>query len=159
VERIDDIDARIVTMLQARGRLKRNEMAEAVGLSVPAVSERMRKLEERGVITGYHAVVDPKRLHLDVTVFIRVSLDTSQHFDAFVEQAVAHPEVLEVHSITGEGSHMLKVRTRSTSTLERLLAQVQQWPGVRATSTSIVLSSFKETRAVSVSATTLHEPA
>lgn len=157
MDRIDDIDARIVTMLQQQGRLKRNEIAEAVGLSVPAVSERMRKLEERGVITGYHAVVSPKRLHLDVTVFIRVSVDSSQHFPAFVEKALAHPEVLEVHSITGEGSHMLKVRTRSTTTLERLLATVQQWPGVRATSSSIVLSTFKETRAVAVSATPLHD--
>lgn len=158
MDRIDDIDARIVTMLQQQGRLKRNEIAEAVGLSVPAVSERMRKLEERGVITGYHAVVSPKRLHLDVTVFIRVSVDSSQHFPAFVEKALAHPEVLEVHSITGEGSHMLKVRTRSTTTLERLLATVQQWPGVRATSSSIVLSTFKETRAVAVSATPLYDP-
>ncbi|MCA0270066.1 MAG: Lrp/AsnC family transcriptional regulator [Bacteroidetes bacterium] len=157
MERIDDIDARIVAMLQEHGRLKRNEIAEAVGLSVPAVSERMRKLEERGVITGYHAVVNSKRLHLDVTVFIRVSLDTSQHFNGFVERAMAHPEVLEVHSITGEGSHILKVRTRNTTTLERLLAQVQQWPGVRATSSSIVLSTFKETRAVPVVATTLHD--
>ncbi len=66
---------------------------------------------------------------------------------------MAHPEVLEVHSITGEGSHILKARTRNTNTLERFLSQVQQWPGVRATSTSIVLSTFKETRALPIEAT------
>ena len=156
MERLDEIDARILTLLQAQGRLKRNRIAEEVGLSVPAVSERMRKLEERGVIAGYHAVVDAKRLHLDITVFIRVGLDGSENYAAFVERAAGLDEVLEVHSITGEGSHILKVRTRSTSTLERLLSQIQQWPGVRATSSSIVLSTFKETRAVPVGPTVLH---
>ena len=155
MDRLDDTDAKIVNLLQARGRLKRNEIAEEVGLSVPSVSERMRKLEERGVIEGYHAVVDAKRLHLDITVFIRVMVDGSEHNAAFVERAQALDEVLEVHSITGEGSHILKARTRSTSTLERLLSTLQQWPGVRGTSTSIVLTTFKETRALAVGPTAL----
>ena len=74
----------------------------------------MRKLEERGVITGYHAVLDAKRLHYDITAFIRVMVDGSLHYPEFVEKAMAIPEVLEVHSITGEGSHILKIRTRNT---------------------------------------------
>ena len=147
-ERIDEIDVQILELLQAQGRIKRNRIAEAVGLSVPSVSERMRKLEERGVITGYHATVDAKRLHIDITVFIRVMVDGSEHYDAFVDRAIETEEVQEVHSITGEGSHILKVRTRSTTSLERLLSRVQSWPGVRGTSTSIVLSTFKETRQV-----------
>ena len=64
-------------------------------------------------------------------------------------------EVQEVHSITGEGSHMLKVRTRNTTTLERLLSKIQSWPGIHGTSTSIVLSTFKETRDVPLQPTTL----
>lgn len=126
--------------------MKRNRIAEEVGLSVPSVSERMRKLEERGVITGYHAVVDAKRLHIDITAFIRVMVDRSEHYEAFVDRALALDEVLEVHSVTGEGSHIMKVRTRNTTSLERLLSQVQAWPGVHGSSTSIVLSTFKETR-------------
>jgi Lrp/AsnC family leucine-responsive transcriptional regulator len=147
---IDDIDAQILDLLQADGRMQRNTIAEHVGLSVSAVSERMRKLEERGLITGYHAVVDAKRLHLDITAFIRVSVDGSEHYPALLDVATALDEVLEVHSITGEGSHILKVRTRNTTTLERLLSRLQALPGVSGTGTSLVLSTFKETRQVPV---------
>ncbi len=146
MERIDDIDVKILTLLQEHGRMKRNRIAEEVGLSVPSVSERMRKLEERGVITGYHAVLDAKRLHLDITAFIRVMVDGSEYYGEVVQRAMALDEVLEVHSITGEGSHILKIRTRNTTTLERLLSKIQAWPGVHGSSTSIVLSTFKETR-------------
>lgn len=155
MERIDEIDVKILGLLQANGRMKRNRIAEEVGLSVPSVSERMRKLEERGVITGYYAVLDPKRLHIDITAFIRVMVDGSNRYPDFVKQACALDEVQEVHSITGEGSHILKVRTRDTTSLERLLSQLQSWPGVHGTTTSIVLSSFKETREIATNPTTL----
>lgn len=147
-ERIDEIDATILELLQENGRMKRNAIAEIVGLSVPSVSERMRKLEERGVITGYHASVDAKRLHRDITAFIRVTVDGSAHYPAFVAEVSSLPEVLEVHSITGEGSHIIKIRTKNTTTLERLLSRLQSITGVHGTSTSIVLSTFKETRTV-----------
>ena len=148
MDRIDDIDAKILELLQTNGRMKRNAIAEVVGLSVPSVSERMRKLEERGVITGYHAILDAKRMHMDITAFIRVMVDGSTHYPEFVSAAMEIPEVLEVHSITGEGSHILKVRTRNTTSLERLLSKVQSLPGVHGTSTSIVLTTFKETRTI-----------
>jgi Lrp/AsnC family leucine-responsive transcriptional regulator len=155
MERVDDIDAQILTLLQANGRMKRNAIAEEVGLSVPSVSERMRKLEERGVLTGYHAVVDAKRLHYDITAFIRIMVDGSNRYEQMVEEACKLTEVLEIHSVTGQGSHILKVRTRNTTTLERLLSQIQSWPGVTGTTTSIVLSTYKETRQVAVSPTEL----
>lgn len=148
MERIDDIDAKILDLLQAKGRMKRSRIAEEVGLSLPSVSERMRKLEDRGVITGYHAVVDPKRLHLDITAFIRVTVDRSSNFDDFVCSAIELEEVQEVHSVTGDGSHILRVCTKNTTSLERLLSCIQSWPGVHGTSTSIVLTSFKDTRAI-----------
>lgn len=146
--RIDEIDATILELLQNRGRMKRNAIAREVDLSVSAVSERMRKLEERGVIEGYYAVVDAKRLHLDITAFIRVNVDGSEHYTDFVDSVTALDTVQEVHSITGAGSHILKVRTRDTTALERLLARIQALDGVTGTTTSIVLSTFKETRAV-----------
>lgn len=151
MERIDEIDVRILQLLQQNGRMKRNAIAEDVGLSVPSVSERMRKLEQRGVITGYFAVVDPKRVQFDITAFIRVMVDSSHHYRDVVDRASELDEVLEVHSVTGDGSHILKIRTHNTTTLERLLSAIQAWPGVHGTSTSIVLSTFKETQAVPVS--------
>ena len=158
MERIDEIDAKILTLLQMRGRMKRNRIAEEVGLSVPSVSERMRKLEDRGVIIGYHAVVDAKRLHIDITAFIRVNVDSSSDYESFVDKSQALSEVLEIHSITGEGSHIIKVRTQNTTSLEKLLAKIQSWPSVHGTSTSIVLSTYKETREVEVVPTSLLQP-
>ena len=146
MERIDEIDAQILNLLQMNGRMKRNRIAEEVGLSLPSVSERMRKLEERGVIQGYYAVVDHKRLRMDITAFILINVDGKENYDEFVRLASENESILEVHLITGQGSHLLKVRTRDTTSLEHFLLELQSWPGVHGTSTSIVLSSYKETR-------------
>lgn len=148
MDRIDAIDARILTILQADGRAKRKDIAEAVGLSLPSVSDRMRKLEDRGVVTGYHAVLDPKRLHHDVTALVTIVSAGSEHYAAFVAAVSAMDEVLELHSVTGEGSHALKVRVRNTTALEALLGRLQALPGVRGTRTSLVLTTLKETRAL-----------
>ncbi len=148
MERIDATDVQILTLLQADGRVKRKDIAEAVGLSLPSVSDRMRKLEERGVVTGYHAVLDAKRLHRDITAFVAVTSDGSDHYAEFVSAVCAMDEVLELHAVTGDGSHMLKVRVRNTTALEALLGRLQAIRGVRGTRTSLVLSTQKETRAL-----------
>jgi len=146
--RIDEIDAKILHLLQRDGRMQRSDVAEEVDLSISAVSERMRKLEERGVIQGYTAVVDAKRLRLDITAFIRVSVDGSEHYPDFVDQVEEMDQVLELHSITGAGSHLMKVRIPDTTALERFLSEIQAISGVTKTTTSIVLSTFEETRTV-----------
>jgi Lrp/AsnC family transcriptional regulator, leucine-responsive regulatory protein len=148
--RLDDIDIRLLEMLQEHGRTSQHDLAQAVGLSSPAVAERLRKLEERGIIRQFTVLVDPRRVGRDVTAFIFVGINGSQYYPAFRAQVAAHPEVLECHSITGQGSHLLKIRTDSTSTLEGLLAEIQAWPGVQWTTTSIVLSTIKETSALSL---------
>jgi Lrp/AsnC family leucine-responsive transcriptional regulator len=124
--------------------MQRSDVAEEVDLSISAVSERMRKLEERGVIEEYRAVVDAKRLRLDITAFIRVSVDGSEHYPNFVDQVEEMEQVLELHSITGDGSHLMKVRTADTTALEGFLSDIQAISGVSKTTTSIVLSTFKE---------------
>lgn len=146
--KLDDIDLKILGLLQVDGRTSQHDLAEAVGLSSPATGERVRKLLDRGVIRRFAAVLEPKKLGQDVTAFISVGIDGSQHYPDFVDHARTHPEILECHAITGSGSHMLKIRTESTSTLERLLAQIQSWPGVTWTTTSVVLSVAKETLVV-----------
>ena len=148
--RVDDIDAQLLNRLQREGRASRTALAEAVGLSVPAVSERLRKLEERGVLTGHHATADAKRLGFDITAFIRVGVRGSEHYPNFLDTVTALDAVLEVHSVTGDGSHILKVRTENTTGLERLLSRIQKIEGVRSTTSSIVLSTFKETRTLPV---------
>lgn len=137
-------------MLQEHGRTSQHDLAVAVGLSSPAVGERVRKLEERGIIRGFTAVLDPKLLGKDVSAIIFTGMAGSQYYPEFRRRATEHPEILECHSITGQGSHALKIRTDSTSTLEELLAEIQSWPGVQWTTTSIVLSTIKETAALGI---------
>jgi Lrp/AsnC family transcriptional regulator, leucine-responsive regulatory protein len=143
--RFDRVDLQLLDLLQENARTSQHDLGVAVGLSSPAVAERLRKLEERGALRGYTAVLDPRTLGRDVTAFIAVGISGSQHYPGFLERVAAHAEVLECHSVTGQGSHLLKVRTLSTSTLESLLAEIQAWPGVQFTTTSIVLSTLKET--------------
>ncbi|HTY57320.1 MAG TPA: Lrp/AsnC family transcriptional regulator [Bacteroidota bacterium] len=150
---LDDIDATIMDLLQKKGRTRRNDLAEAVGLSLPSVSERLRKLEENGYITGYHATVDPRKLGKDICAFIFVTVDSSKHYPGFLEHAHANDEILECHAITGEGSHLLKVRTANTASLEKLLAKIQAWSGVLNTRTNLVLSTTKETMRIRVEPT------
>lgn len=146
--RFDEIDLTLLQFLQKHGRMKRNQLAEEVNLSVPTISERMRKLEEAGVISGYHAVLNARKVGLEVTAFIFLSSESSKFYPEIIEKAVAEAEILECHAITGDGSHVLKVRTKSTATLEKLLSRIQSWPGVVRTRTDIVLSSHKETTEV-----------
>ncbi len=150
---IDDIDAKILEILQRSGRTRRNDLAEKVGLSLPSVSDRLRKLEENGIITGYYATVDPRKLGRDITAFIFVTSDSSKHYGQLVEHAASLDEILECHAITGEGSHLLKVRTANTASLERLLGKIQAWPGVLSTRTNLVLSTSKETMRIKIEAT------
>jgi Lrp/AsnC family leucine-responsive transcriptional regulator len=145
VEKLDAIDLQILEVLQAQGRTKRNELADTVKLSIPAVSERLRKLEDRGIIRGFNAVIEARKVGLEVTAFVFVMAESSTFYTEIIKRAAAQEEILECHAITGEGSHILKARTRSTATLEKLLSQIQSWPGVKNTRTSIVLSSPKET--------------
>lgn len=147
---LDDIDIQILNHLQENGRAQRNKIAELVGLSVPSVSERMRKLEERGLIESYNAILSSKSFHFDITAFIFVQVEGSEYYPSFVEMTVHEPEILECHSITGDGSHFIKVRTKNTSSFERLLSRIQAWEGVGKTRSNLVLSTFKETRSIPI---------
>jgi Lrp/AsnC family transcriptional regulator, leucine-responsive regulatory protein len=145
LNQLDDIDITILEILQKSGRTRRNDLAQAVDLSIPSVSDRLRKLEENGIITGFFASVDPKKVGKDITAFISVNVDSSKHYNTFIEHAKLTDEILELHSVTGSGTHLLKIRTENTSSLEKLLSKIQAWSGVVNTTTSIVLTSIKET--------------
>lgn len=142
---LDEIDIKMLKHLQKDGRSQRNKLAEIVHLSVPSVSERMRKLEEKNLITEYRAILDGKQFKFDITAFVFVEVDSSDNYPKFVEKAVEEPEILECHSITGDGSHILKIRTENTASFEKLLSRIQSWDGVSKSRSNVVLSSFKET--------------
>lgn len=141
---MDEKDKLILSLLQKNGRMTASEMAGKVDLSVPAVTERIRKLTEGSVLKEFRAVVDAKKVGYDVTAYILLDMSSSDSYGNMVDHAQDNDEVLECHSITGEGSHILKVRTHDTSSLESLLRDIQSWPGVIRTHTMIVMSTFKE---------------
>lgn len=147
---IDETDVKILEILQNEGRTKRNVLAEKVGLSLPAASERLKKLEESGMIAGYYARLNHHMLGKDVTAFIIATVDSSKHFPSFLEHAANAPEILECHAITGDGTHMIKVRTENTAGLEKLLAKIQSWQGITKTTTCVVLSTSKETTHIKI---------
>jgi Lrp/AsnC family leucine-responsive transcriptional regulator len=152
-QNLDKIDLLILNHLQKKGRAQRNKLAEIVDLSVPSVSERMRKLEEKDLIQGYHAELDSKQFNFDITAFVFVEVDGSDNYKSFVENATNESEVLECLSITGDGSHILKIRTENTESFEKLLSEIQSWKGVSKSRSNIVLSSFKETHNIPIDKT------
>ena len=141
---LDDKDTLILDFLQKDGRMTAKNLAEKVSLSIPATAERIKKLVEGYYIKGFHATVHPKKLGFDVTSFILVVMASSDHYEDFVYKAEESKEVLECHSVTGEGSHLLKIRTQNTSSLESLLEDIQRWSGVIRTHTMVVMTTFKE---------------
>ena len=147
---VDALDIKILNILQNKGRTKRNQIAEEVGLSIPSVSERLKKLEENGVIEGYYTKLDKKAFGYDIMAYILVVMESSKHYKTLLNKVDHIPEILECHSVLGEGSHLLKAITKNTESLEKLLGEIQSWPGVTATKTTFVLSTIKETTVLDI---------
>jgi Lrp/AsnC family transcriptional regulator, leucine-responsive regulatory protein len=143
---IDGIDRRIVSLLQENARVTQAEIAKAVGLAPSAVLERIRKLEARGVIAGYVAIVDPHVVDLRMLAFVAVRTNVVGDREYEVASKLAAiPEVLEVHHVAGEDCLLLKMRARDAEHVGALLRnQVSAVPGVSSTRTTIVLGSMKE---------------
>lgn len=142
---MDAIDHQILDLLQADARTTQQEIARKVRRSQPSVAERIRKLEEQRIITGYTAKVDARALGRDITAFVGVGIEHPKYFEGFARKVLAHPDILEAHRVAGADSYLLKVRTANTRTLDALLINyLRTIPGVTRTETTIVLSSIKE---------------
>ena len=147
---LDDLDIKILNTLQRNGRTKRNQLAEEVGLSIPSVSERLHKLEEKGILEGYYAKLNKKAFGYDITAYIIVNMESSKYYKGFITKVEKIPQILECYSILGEGSHLLKAVVKNTESLEKLLGDMQSWPGVVSTKTTYVLSVMKETNILEI---------
>lgn len=143
---IDPIDLKILSILQNSGRSRLADIAEEVELSAPAVLERVRKLEVNGVIKGYQALLDGKKVGKDITAFIGVSIGNQRDIDKFATQMLRNPDVLECHHITGDESFIMKVKSANTTSLEKLLGAIRSVEGVTRTVTRVVLSTAKESQ-------------
>jgi Lrp/AsnC family leucine-responsive transcriptional regulator len=143
-KRIDDIDWRILEELQRDGRASYSELGRRVALTAPAVAERVRRLEESGVIKGFHADVDPSRMGFPITAFVRWT-SAGPDCAALGEVAKGIPEIVECHRTTGETSYVLKILARSVEHLEELIDGLTTHG---STITSVALSSPVEHRPV-----------
>ena len=146
----DEIDSKILNRLQENGRIKRSELSAEVGLSLPSLSDRIRKLEAKGVIEGYYAKLSKKAFGYDLMALISVVMDSSKNYKKLIAHVNRHAEIVECYSVLGEGSHMLKVVVKNREALEKLLAKIQSWTGVTRTITSFVLSTIKETNKLKI---------
>ncbi|MEU0991802.1 MULTISPECIES: Lrp/AsnC family transcriptional regulator [unclassified Streptomyces] len=144
---LDETDMRILEALQQDGRASYADLARSVSMSASAVTERVRRLEESGVISGYSAVVDPERLGLGILAFVRLRYPTG-NYKPFHDLLATTPEILEAHHVTGEDCFVLKVLARSMRHLESTTGRIASLGSV---TTSVVYSSPLPSRAIAVS--------
>ncbi|WP_328631779.1 Lrp/AsnC family transcriptional regulator [Streptomyces sp. NBC_00356] len=142
---LDPTDIRILEALQRNGRASYAELARSVSMSPSAVTERVRRLEESGIITGYSAVVSPEALGLDILAFVRLRYPTG-NYKPFHDLLDTTPQIVEAHHVTGEDCFVLKVVARSMRDLEHTTGRIATLGSV---TTSIVYSSPLPSRSVS----------
>jgi Lrp/AsnC family leucine-responsive transcriptional regulator len=140
---LDQVDRDILNILQVEGRSSASYIAADIGMSIPAVTDRIKKLQESGVIMSFTALLDHRKVGLDVSAFITVISESSSHYNDVVRQANKTPEIVQCFTTTGNGSHVLLAITKNSTSLEKLLRIIQNWPGVTRTETQMVLSSYK----------------
>ena len=155
---INGIDIEIVKILQENARISNAEIARKVGLAPSAVFERIRKLEEKGVIRGYRAEIDPKALGLAQLAFTFVRSNDRPGGVVTGEKLAEIPEILEVHHVAGEDCFLVKARARDAEALGRLLRErLGAIATISSTRTTIVLESVKETAALPVNAVEMED--
>ena len=142
---MDQIDSRILDALKENGRATASEISKKVSLSIPAVAERIRKLEQSGIIQQYTVRLDQKAQGYSLMAFILVNLDCSEHTDQFRAQIVRERNVLECHHIAGPNDYLLKVLVADTDELEHFISHVlKKMKGVVSSNTFIRMSTLKE---------------
>ena len=138
---LDRVDSQLLRALQLDAKASLTALGEIVGLSAPSVMERIKKLEQAGVILGYHAHVDGRRVGLDLAAFIGVAVQDSARMADIERWGRDRAEVLECHHVTGAYTLLLKVKARNTRALEGLVNALRSMDSVRATDTMVVFST------------------
>ncbi|MCF7885402.1 MAG: Lrp/AsnC family transcriptional regulator [Candidatus Marinimicrobia bacterium] len=147
---LDAVDVKILQILQENCKTQRTKIAEEVELTIPAVSERIKKLEKTGIIEGYHAKVKPHKLGKDIIAYVHIfySQSNDYEYNHFLDSINNEEDIIECYSIAGDSSHIVKIYTKSTESLEYLLNRIQSWQGVEGTKTYVALSNFKDSTSI-----------
>ena len=141
---IDNKDRQIINILLKSGRESASGISDKLNLSVPTVIDRMKKMQELDIISGFKAVVNYKKIGLDVSALITVISESSSNFADIVAKSKETPEVVSCYATTGHGSHVMIINAKNTESLEKILRKIQSWPGVKRTETQIILSSHEK---------------
>ncbi len=145
---LDKLDRRILDLLQQNGRMSMTELADTVGLTVTPCIERVRRLERDGIITGYHARVNPSALDAGLLVFVEISMSSKSErtFEEFRREVLCVPQVLECHLVSGDFDYMVKARIKEIGQYRSLLGDILlRLPGVTQTKSCVVMEEVKET--------------
>ena len=148
---IDNIDVLILNELIKNARESASNIAERVSMSIPTVAERIKKLQDSGVIEGFYVSINNQKIGMDVSAFITIISESSSFFEGVVREADLNPNVISCYTTTGVGSHILLVKAENTISLEKLLRDIQSWPGVKRTETQLILNSYKTKNRIIVS--------
>ena len=146
---MDLIDIKILEVLQGSARASISELSKKVNLSLSAVSERLKKLENSKIISKYTVILEPKLMGKDLSVIISIGLESTSDTQSFLDFVQSEPEILECHYITGEYDYMLKVTTTNTHTLEMIMNRIKSFNGIKRTQTNVILSTTKLHHSVS----------
>jgi len=138
---IDDKDKQIIDILLESGREPASSISEKIGISVPTVTDRIKKMQDSEIISGFKAVINYKKLGYDVSALITIISESSSNYADIVEKSKKTSEVISCFATTGSGSHVMLVNAKDTDSLEKILRNIQGWPGVKRTETQIVLST------------------
>jgi Lrp/AsnC family transcriptional regulator, leucine-responsive regulatory protein len=151
--KIDQIDRLILEILQSRAKITNARLSEEIGLSPAPTLERVKKLEQSGIITSYHARVDPQKIGLGVSTFVLVSLvgHNKANIEGFISEINKIPEIIECHHITGAGDFILRIIAKDISSYQRLmLEKVSEIKEVDNMQSMVVLSTFKDSKVLPV---------
>lgn len=149
--KLDNVDRRLLALLQDDDRQSLAELAKAIGIPASTINDRIKRLQRHGIVTGFHARVSPEALGLNLLAFMLVAWSNPRVEPMFLKKIEASPAVLECHHITGAWNYLLKVRVGTTRDLEKFLAEiVKAVDGIERTETLIALSSAKETSKVAL---------
>src|SRR5258708_12531588 len=142
---VDDIDLKMLNLLLQDGRISHTAIGKETDLSAPSVYARIQRMEREGVIKGYRVLLAPEKIGRGLAAFVRVRTQTPDYDSAVFERFIQEEEqIVECHDVDGEDCYILKVRTASTQSLQKLLATIRSFPGITRTVTTIALETLKE---------------
>lgn len=145
---MDNLDIKILKLLQQNSRVTASEISNRINLSVPAVGDRLKKLDVSGIIEKYTVILSAKKMNKNLMIIMFVSLESPKYTDPFINVIQIDDEIVECHYLAGDFDYVLKIITESTESLERLLNKIKNIPGVQKTKTNVSLSTIKNNHSI-----------